>query len=135
MSDLGLHVETTKKLAAQRQIDAAIAHLHRGELECAITLAAAAEGLLPDTNEPHVFAYLQNHSSFKNKEIDFNQSINWLKHPVEPDAAVIFEREAALIVARAMSKFAAVYGDGQSEWGQFLQWGVAKGHWPPIRNG
>ncbi len=42
-----VHIKTTRKLAAQRQIDAAIAHLHEAELECAVTLAAAAEGLLP----------------------------------------------------------------------------------------
>ena len=42
-----VHIKTTRKLGAQRQIDAAIAHLHEAELECAVTLAAAAEGLLP----------------------------------------------------------------------------------------
>ena len=42
-----VHIKTTRKLAAQRQTDAAIAHLHEAELECAVTLAAAVEGLLP----------------------------------------------------------------------------------------
>jgi len=45
-------IETSRKLAAQRQIDGAIAHLCESELECAITLAGAAEEVLPDTNEP-----------------------------------------------------------------------------------
>jgi hypothetical protein len=135
MPNLDPHIETTKKLAAQRQIDAAIVHLHKAELECALTLAAAAEGLLPSTNEPHVLAYLQDHPSYKNKEIDFNASINWLKHPVAPDTAVLYECEAALIIARAMSKFAAVYKNGPSEWDTFLQWGVARGHWPSIQHG
>ena len=97
-------------------------------------LAAAAEGLLPSTNEPHVLAYLQKHPSYRSKEIDFNASINWLKHPVAPDTAVIFECEAALIIARTMSKFAAVYKDGPSEWAKFLQSGVVRGHWPAIQN-
>jgi hypothetical protein len=123
------HIETTKKLAAQRQIDAAIAHLHKAELECAITLAAAAERLLPDTDKPHIFAYLRKHPSFKNKEVDFNETITWLKHKVKPDTKVIFEFEAAVIIARAMSKFSAVYDDGPSEWGQFLEWAEARGHW------
>jgi hypothetical protein len=40
-----LQTETTNRLAAQRQIDAAVNHLHKSELESAITLATAAEGL------------------------------------------------------------------------------------------
>jgi hypothetical protein len=130
MANLDIHIETTKKLAAQRQIDAAIAHLHKMELECAITLAAAAEGLLPDTDKRYILEYLQKHPSFKNKEVDFNETITWLKHKVEPDTKVIFEFEAAVIIARAMSKFGAVYNDGPSEWDQFLEWAVTRGHWP-----
>ena len=52
-------IETTKQLAALRQITAAIEHLHKREYECAITLAAAAEGLLPPTDEPHIFSDLK----------------------------------------------------------------------------
>ena len=71
------HVGTTKRLAAQRQIDAAIAHFFKKELECAITLAAAAESLLPDTEQPHIYRYLREHSAYNDKEIDFNKTINW----------------------------------------------------------
>jgi hypothetical protein len=131
VANLDIHIETTKQLAARRQIDAAIEHLHKSEFECAITLAAAAEGLLPDTDKPYVFARLKDHPSYKNKEVNFNDTITWLKHPVQPETTFIFEMEAALIIARAMSKFAAVYDEGSSYWGQFLhQWGVAKGYWP-----
>jgi hypothetical protein len=42
-----LRIETTKRLAAQRQVDAALGRLHKSELEAAIALAAATEGLLP----------------------------------------------------------------------------------------
>jgi hypothetical protein len=132
MSSLGINIETTKKSAAYRLIHAAIEHLYKSEMECAITLAAAAEGLLPDTDKPSIFAYLQKYPSFKNKDIDFNQTINWLKHKGEPDGAVIFELEAAIIIARAMSKFAAVYDEGPSQWEQFLDWAVARGHCPKI---
>jgi hypothetical protein len=52
-------IETTKRLATQRQIDAAVSHLHKLELESAITLATAAEGLLPDTENRQIFAYLR----------------------------------------------------------------------------
>ena len=125
-----VHIETTKKLAAQRQIDAAIAHLHKAELECAVTLAAAAEGLLPDTDEPYIFGHLQNHPAYKNKEVDFNETINWLKHSVKPDEVTIFEHGAALVIARAMSKFVAVFKEGPVEWDQFLAWGSEQGYWP-----
>ena len=47
-----LHIETTKRLAAQRQIDAAVNHLRKSELECAITLATGAEGLASRNGKP-----------------------------------------------------------------------------------
>jgi hypothetical protein len=46
-------IETTTKLASMRQIHAAIEHHGKQNWECAITLAAAAEGMLPATDEPH----------------------------------------------------------------------------------
>jgi hypothetical protein len=101
-------------------------------LECAITLAAAAEGLLPDTDEPHIFRYLRNHPTYKNEEIDFNKTINWLKHGVKPDEAIIFEYEVAVVIARAMSKYAAVFNEGPIGWDQFLVWGVERGYWPSM---
>jgi len=55
-----LEIETTKQLAAIRQITAAIEHLRKQEYECAITLAVAAEGLLPPTDEPHIFSAFKN---------------------------------------------------------------------------
>ena len=117
-----LHIETTKRLAAQRQIDAAVSHLLKSELECAITLANGAEGLLPETESRQIFAYLREHPL--SKQVDFDKTIGWLKHRTQPDAATIFEFEAGVVVARVMSKFAAVY--------EFLSWGVVKGHWPTI---
>jgi len=38
----------------------------------------------------------------------------------------------AAIIARVMSKFAAAYTEGPSEWYDFLSWGVVKGHWPTL---
>jgi hypothetical protein len=40
--------ETTRQLAALYQITAAIKHFYDGDLECAVTLASAAEGVLPE---------------------------------------------------------------------------------------
>lgn len=48
-------VQTSKRLAAERQIHAAIAHFHAGDFECAITLCSAAEGQMP---EPSGSTYL-----------------------------------------------------------------------------
>jgi tRNA threonylcarbamoyladenosine modification (KEOPS) complex Cgi121 subunit len=125
-----LHIETTKRLAAQRQIDAAVSHLLKSELECAITLADSAEGLLPETESQQISGYLREHPL--SKQIDLDETINWLKCRTRPDAATIFEFEAAVVVARVMSKFAAAYTEVPSEWYDFLSWGVVKGHWPTI---
>lgn len=125
-----LHIETTKRLAAQRQIDAAVSHLLKSELECAITLADGAEGLLPETESRQISGYLREHPL--SKQIDLDETINWLKRRTRFDAATIFEFEAAVVVARGMSKFAAAYTEVPSEWYDFLSWGVVKGHWPTI---
>jgi hypothetical protein len=117
-------------MAARRQIDAAIAHMKEMELECAISLAAAAEATLPETTEPHILGYLKQHAAYKEKRINFNETINWLKHHIPPDEKVIFEQEVAFVIVRAMSKFAAVYNDGPVEWDEFLTWCVERRFWP-----
>jgi hypothetical protein len=124
------HIEVTRKVAAQRQIDAAVAHLKKFELECAITLAAAAETMLPDTTTNYVFDYLRRHPAFTSKAIDFNETINWLKHSSAPESKIIFAQEAAFVVFRAMSKFGAVYDECPMEWSEFLRWGAEQGFWP-----
>ena len=123
-------IETTKRLAAQRQIDAAVNHLHKSELESAITRATAAEGLLPNTESRHIFAYLSEHPL--SGQVDIDKTINWLNRSAPPDAATIFEFEAAVVIARVMSKFAAAYTEAPTEWYDFLSWGVANGHWPTL---
>jgi hypothetical protein len=54
-----------------------------------------------------------------------------MKHAVEPKITVIFEVEAALVIVRAMSKFAAVYKDVPTEWQEGLDWTVTRGLWKP----
>jgi hypothetical protein len=77
-------------VAAQRQIDAAIAHLKNFELECAITLAAAAETMLPnDTTTDYAFDYLRRHAAFNT--IDFNETVNWLKHNIADKGGLLRE--------------------------------------------
>jgi len=82
------------------------------------------------TNPRRVSAYLHEHPL--SKQVDIDKTIDWLKGDVPPDAATISEFEAAVVIARAMSKFAAAYTDAPPEWYDFLSWGVAKGHWPTL---
>jgi hypothetical protein len=55
-----------------RQIHAAIEHLHRGDFECAIALAAAGEGMLPPTEEPY---FRELAAKWRYEDI-----VNWLRH-------------------------------------------------------
>jgi hypothetical protein len=136
MSSDGKSIETTKELAATRQIHAAILLFRiEQEFECAITLAAAAEGLLPQTDEPHIFKILKGSPAFK--ELDLNRFITWLKHSGGPDGAEISEFEVTLVIVRAISKFAAVYKTQSGLMSDFVKWSFEKGHLPapPIETG
>lgn len=123
-------METSKKVSAKSQIEAGINHFYNGELDCAITLSAAAEGMLPDTDDPHIFKSLREHPS--NKELDCNLVINWLKHSLEPETATISEFEAAIVIARAITKFVAVYHESCGPFEEFLRWGYEAEHLPRL---
>jgi hypothetical protein len=71
-------MDTSKKDSAQRQIECAITLFRQGKLDCAITLAAAAENMLPKTDEPHLHQALKPYHI--DKDFDVNLMINWLKH-------------------------------------------------------
>lgn len=125
-------VKTSRKLAAQRQINAALDHLENADLECAITLAGAAEEILPDINEPHAFQNMKDHPTFKNIGWNWNEARNWLKHydEAKPEARTLHQSEAALIIYRAISKFRAVYDEMPNRWQQFLAWGARRDYFP-----
>ena len=53
-------IDTHIRLASMRQINRAIDHAIQGEYECAITLAGAAEGMLPETWKPHFRQKIKN---------------------------------------------------------------------------
>lgn len=108
--------ESNTKQASARQIHAAMTHYATGQLECAITLAAAAEGMLVEPDEP----------AFRQKVKDFaaqlpeaegaqgpNDFIVWLKHGTfkgkKCDTATIDDSEAPVAIWRAITKFYAVY--------------------------
>lgn len=120
------NLETSKKESSGRQIRVAIEAFMVGNLDCAITLAGAAENILPPTNEPHLFLQLQPYHA----ELDINLVINWLKHPTGPETATITAFEAAFVIARAISKFIAVYHQATMRMHEFLTLAVEEGHLP-----
>jgi hypothetical protein len=127
--EIGPQFETTKQLAALRQITAAIQHLSKREFECAITLAAAAEGLLPPTDEPHLFPDLKEFIPPEEfKYLDFNMVVNWLKHhkPEDPDPFSILESEPVMLIQRAITKFVAVYHMSTQPMDAFMELAIAR---------
>jgi hypothetical protein len=127
--ELGKYVETTKMLAALEQIHAAIWHCQHEQFECAITLGAAAEGLLPATEELHLLKVLQA-SPVARTEFDYNEMINWLKHPTAPEETVIPEFEVAIVIVRAISKFFVIFDAGSPVMREFVRWAFKEGHLP-----
>lgn len=115
--------ETNLNLASSRQIHAAILHSNENSIECAITLAAAAEGMLPSSEGEHFQKKLKEFSAGLPADAEGatgpNDFITWLKHGTykgKPcDTATIEQMEAQVTIWRAISKFGAVYGDISSE--------------------
>jgi hypothetical protein len=125
-------IDTNIRHASMRQIHCAIEHVYRGDYECAITLAAAAEGMLPDTDEPH----------FRQKEVELSKSpeikaaggaigpndyINWLKHGSfgggpRVENATIPAEESLKTVWRAITKYRASYDDLSPQMLSFRGW-------------
>ncbi|WP_441232569.1 hypothetical protein [Bradyrhizobium sp. 1200_D9_N1_1] len=126
-------IDTHMRLASMRQIHCAIDHLHRGDYECAITLAGAAEGIMPDAWRPH---FRQKVKAFaKTAEIQEvggaigeNDYINWLKHGSLKrggprfETATIPAEESLVVVYRAITKYSAVYDDLSPQMLSYLSW-------------
>ena len=122
-------METNKKLASMRQIHAAIDHLHKAELESGITLASAAEGVLPDTEKPHLFQKIKKMAdSFpadSSGATKVNALTNWTKHGTH-ETASISEQDAIEVVTRAISKFVAIHGKQSKEMKTFSEWAIER---------
>src|SRR6267378_6666877 len=87
----------TRKIAARRQIHAAIKLFHEEEYESTITLALAAESQLPNDAGPYLYDRLK--ARVSPDEVDmFNDVRNWLKHIKGPDEIEITDFDAALAV-------------------------------------
>jgi hypothetical protein len=126
-------LDTNKKASAQRQTERAITLFRNGDLDCAVTLAAAAEGMLPDTEDPHIFQVLKPHF----KQLQVNVIVEWLKHKTadSPENVTITEFEATMVVARSITKFVAVYHQSCKLFEEFLWWAHEAGHLPRPRRG
>ena len=116
-----------------RQINRAIDHAINGEYECAITLAGAAEGILPNTDKPH---FLQKEKELANRPelkaaggaVKPNDYINWLKHGSlvrggpRIESVTIPAEESIKTVWRAITKYKAVYDDLSPQMLHFRNW-------------
>ena len=108
-------IHTSKRLAAERQIHAAIAHFRAGDFECAITLCSAAEGQIPEpVGSTYFFALLKQagaeNPASDGKKDDFNFASNWMKHGIGADEVEIEEWVVKAWLIRTISKYRAVYG-------------------------
>jgi hypothetical protein len=122
------YLDTTRKIAAVRQIRGAIRALHDEEFECAITLAAAGEGMVPNDRKDGkpLIKILRD----KMPEDDPNLFSNWLKHPKGPDKARILIMEAVVMISRAIHKFVWYYEESADSFETFSDWAVLHGHLP-----
>lgn len=120
-------IQTSKRLAAERQIHAAIGHFRTGNFECAISLCSAAEGQLPESTEPiHLFGVLKQtskeHPLPEGQRDDFNYVANWMKHEAGADEVEIPEWMVTMWLNRAISKYRAAYGIGTPEMAALFPW-------------
>lgn len=123
-------LKVTRQLAILRQILCAIRHLRKGELECAITLALAAEGQLPDSDKPYLYKQLKEAAPDLALDGTFNTIRDWLKHchQSKPDEIEIRLFDVAIAVMRATTKFIAVYRKSHPEFREFFEWCEAEGY-------
>jgi hypothetical protein len=112
----------TKKQASLRQLHAAIEHLRKGDHECAITLASAAEGQLAGRSEIDFWQVLklvasEGRSDRKMVISELNETRDWLKHPTAPlkDPRYIHADDAWIACLRAAMQFVSVFRQQSSK--------------------
>lgn len=105
-------LKLTKQRAAFRQIEFAIEALELGLYDCAITLAGAAEGMLPESPSQAVFTGLIDHpkrpETISRKEFIsiVNMERDSLKHLTHelPDEMEFSTFDAAIMIVRGMAR-------------------------------
>jgi hypothetical protein len=112
-------IETTLRIAAMRQIHAAIEHWRRGDFECAITLAGAGEGMIP---VPAHFQYdepVTSHAAmaFHDRWERVDAEGEWLRGGTKwmresgSESVEIAELDVLAAIDRAIARFQAAYDD------------------------
>lgn len=124
-------IQTSKRLAAMRQIHAAISHFREGEFECVITLCSAAEGQLPTQGEQIDLFSILKQAGIKRPESDggrddFNFIANWMKHEGGPAEAIIEPWMALMWLNRAISRYRVAYGAGTPQMVNLFAWAAQK---------
>lgn len=123
-------VKVTKRQAVQALIRSAMRAVDEGEEIGALTLAGAAEGAMPPTDDLTAFQFLKSiHQWFRGSTDKqaadvMNEERNWLKHynVGEPDSMEI--TMSMMMLLRAITRYASVYGfdDLTREFGAFMGW-------------
>lgn len=131
MATTPVPIDTHIRLASMRQINRAIDHCYNGEYECAITLAHAGEGMLPEPEKPYLRHKIKDMSKSEAIQAaggltDPNDISVWLKHgtlnKARVEALTIPAEESVAFVCRAISKFEAVYDDLSPQMTSFRKW-------------
>lgn len=114
-------MKVSKQYVAAEQIDQAIRLLFTNFIVSAVTLAAAAEVSLPDTDNSGgaLFELMRdrgvNRTGLSQKELSdqhFNKVRNWLKHHISDVPEIDVQQENAVImILRAYTKFTSVFGE------------------------
>jgi histidyl-tRNA synthetase len=126
-------IETDIRAACLAQIHAAIDRLQQSDFVSAIALGSAAEGILPDTDNPHLLTKLKEWQKSLPSDVggatgvnDFN---NWVKHgkgDKRPEKSMISELEVITSIQRAISKFAAIYSEQSPQMKAFAEWAIKR---------
>jgi hypothetical protein len=121
----------TKRSGALRQLEAAIDHLYLGHFDIAITLAGAAEGMLPAPDDIDMFRFLKESTDATDEfgKPEWMRVLNghkeWLKHPTidQPQEITLNWLDAAAMINRAAFRY------GYLVWGEkvqrYMEWYVA----------
>jgi hypothetical protein len=126
-------IDTNIRRASMRQIHGTIEHMHRGDFECAITLAGAGEGILPDADKVSLRQKLNEISQSPEIKAEGgatgpNDYINWLKHGSLKRGGPRFENatipaeESIAVILRAIAKYEVTYNDISQQMLTFRRW-------------
>ncbi len=117
----------TKQVAAAEHIDTAIACFFENKFACAITLACAAEGMIPKTENPFLYTNLMGKAleqGILNMNDVVNQERDWLKHhnAKHQNQFNIDQEKTLYDILRGQTKYYAVYGSQTENMDKFESW-------------